>query len=297
MASTEPLLDADPDPEIFDCEQLPVTLDPESRSHSVTEHHHVYHALGSKQLGTMLSIMFIVNQIYGPGVLAIPLVYQQAGVVSTLIMLAFFFVASCFSSTMLVAAMTAIPGNSKFEKRMEFGSVVGHYYGPRWKVAFDILLNLTLQAYNIASIVICAQSIDQFVIYVGGHTYALEFWPSFGFHSFSDITVLYSSAVLTMSLGYIIIMLMCIPMSMLNLDDNVKVVQTASFVFLAVLCVEFCAYFIFRAAEGDWHGLPAFGSNNTQLVSVFIFSWAFTMFIPSWVCQFLQFCFFKSNLH
>jgi hypothetical protein len=50
-----------------------------------------------------LSIIFIVNQIYGPGVLAIPLVYQQAGWFSTLLVLAFFFVASCFASTMVWA--------------------------------------------------------------------------------------------------------------------------------------------------------------------------------------------------
>ncbi len=56
--------------------------------------------------------------------------------------------------------------------------------------------------------------------------------------------MLYSAAVLTVSLGYVSIMALCIPMSMLNLDDNVKVVQTASFAFLVVLCLEFCAYFV-----------------------------------------------------
>jgi hypothetical protein len=64
-----------------------------------------------------LSICFIVNQIYGPGVLAIPLVYQQSGYVLTLIALTFFFIMSCLSSTMLIQVMSMIPGNDKFQKR------------------------------------------------------------------------------------------------------------------------------------------------------------------------------------
>jgi amino acid permease len=57
-----------------------------------------------------LSVVFIVNQIYGPGVLAIPIVYQQAGVFPTLLALLFFFVVSSFASTMLCDSMAMIPG-------------------------------------------------------------------------------------------------------------------------------------------------------------------------------------------
>jgi amino acid permease len=62
---------------------------------------------------------------------------------------------------------------------MEYSSVIEHYWGRRWKMVIDILLNLTLQAYNIASIVICAQAVDQFFIYVAGRTWALEISPHF----------------------------------------------------------------------------------------------------------------------
>lgn len=34
-------------------------------------------SLGSKDISTFLSIIYIINQIYGPGVLAIPIVFQQ----------------------------------------------------------------------------------------------------------------------------------------------------------------------------------------------------------------------------
>jgi hypothetical protein len=80
-----------------------------------------------------------------------------------------------------------------------------------------VFLNITVQAYNIASIIICAQSLDQFAIYFCGKTFALQFYPSFGFEGFTDVDYLYSSAVITVSLGYVLIALFCIPMSMLNL--------------------------------------------------------------------------------
>ena len=49
-----------------------------------------------------LSLIFIINQIYGPGVLAIPIVYQQSGYIPTNTMMLIFFVASCFASTMVL---------------------------------------------------------------------------------------------------------------------------------------------------------------------------------------------------
>jgi hypothetical protein len=131
-------------------------------------------------------------------------------------------------------------------------------------------------------------------VQIFGSTYALEFHPSLGFHGFTDCDVLYSSSVITLSLGYIVIMIFCIPMSLLNLDDNVRGVQVASFISLVVLLGEFIVYFLWRGITGDsgsgssgddaqFHSVPIVGDTYTQLVSVFIFSWAFVIFMPSWL--------------
>jgi len=65
------------------------------------------------------------------------------------------------------------------------------------------------------------------------------------------------------------------------LADNVKVVQLGSFIVLVVLMIEFCGQFIYMGVI--WKQVPAIGDTYTQLVSIFIFSWAYVMFIPSWV--------------
>lgn len=76
-----------------------------------------------------------------------------------------------------------------------YSTVVEFYYGHCAKRVFDVVFILTLQSYNIASVVICAQSVDQFFILVAGRTYALCLWPAFGPAAFDDIGVLYSSSV------------------------------------------------------------------------------------------------------
>jgi hypothetical protein len=94
-------------------------------------------ALGGKDIGPFLSIIFIVNQIYGPGLLAIPIVMQQAGWLPTLGALGFFLCVSCFSSTLLCEAISCIPGNERFQRRVEFTTAVKYFYGRRWHTVFQ----------------------------------------------------------------------------------------------------------------------------------------------------------------
>ncbi|EFA78429.1 hypothetical protein PPL_09081 [Heterostelium album PN500] len=155
------------------------------------------HSLGQKSISTIGSFIFIVNQIYGPGVLSIPV------------------------------------------------------------------------------------SIDQFFLLIFKKTFALNIYPHFEFLSTDDITSLYTSGSINITIGYLLICLISIPTSFMNLDDNVKIVQTLSFIFLFLLLAEFIIQFILNGLELD--RVPVVGDNFGQLVSVFIFSWAYPMFIPSWV--------------
>jgi hypothetical protein len=80
----------------------------------------------------------------------------------------------------------------------------------------------------------------------------LEFYPHFAFVAFDlgDVyTVLYGSSAITLSLGYLVAAIIVIPMGMVNLDSNVRTVQTTSFVFLIVLFTEFIAYFIYERPQ------------------------------------------------
>src|SRR3989338_9470617 len=84
-------------------------------------------ALGQKDIGLYSSFVYVINQIFGPGSLALPIVFQQAGLLLTLPTMAAFMVLSGFASTMTCDAMARIPGNGRFSRRMEFASIVEHY--------------------------------------------------------------------------------------------------------------------------------------------------------------------------
>ena len=65
--------------------------------------------------------------------------------------------------------------------------------------------------------------------------------------------------------------------------SDVRTVQVGSFLFLILLMLEFVAFFIWRGDYTGFHSVPVFGDTYPQLVSVFIFSWAYVIFVPSWL--------------
>ena len=154
------------------------------------------------------------GQIYGPGVLAIPIVFQQSGVVLTVLTMAAFMVISGLSSSLLAQAIALIPGNCHYERRFEFSSAVLYFWGRRWHALSAVLLNVTVQSYNLASIVICAQSVDQALVELFGHTYALTLYPQAGAAALDQagFDVLTSGAFsLSLTLGYLVVVALFLP--------------------------------------------------------------------------------------
>ena len=154
-----------------------------------------------------------------------------------------------------------VPGNSNFEKRIEYTTLVEYYLGRKAYILFQIALNICLQSLNIASIIIVAQvkknishsksasipfkifihpirtnpqniffpptiiftpqnisdkfqSMDSLLVFMFGKSFALELYPHFGFIAGNSdaINAWYSDQVFTLTLGYIIVMALCIPM-------------------------------------------------------------------------------------
>lgn len=62
---------------------------------------------------------------------------------------------------------------------VQFATTMGHYYGRKGEVLGQILVNICLQAANVASIIIAAQVMDDFMIFLFGHTYGVHFIPPY----------------------------------------------------------------------------------------------------------------------
>jgi hypothetical protein len=72
-------------------------------------------------------------------------------------MLIFFTALTSFACTMLTEAMALIPGNERFQKRIEFSNLVHILFGQKLYIAQQICYNLAMQSLNIASIIVTAQ--------------------------------------------------------------------------------------------------------------------------------------------
>lgn len=150
---------------------------------------------------------------------------------------------------MISEAMQRIPGNQNFLRRFEFGTTMKHYFGKWPYIIGQVVLNICLQASNIASIVVAAQVMDDFIVYAFKSSYAFDF-AHFEFLKSTGLATddnPFGQHIWIVSLGYIVAMAMCIPFGFLNLDENMWF-QWFSFVGMMVSFAMFYILFFLAGA-------------------------------------------------
>jgi hypothetical protein len=85
--------------------------------------------LGLKRIALFGSIVCVANNIAGPGMVVLPRVYQEAGWVVPSAVLVMVCIASSLAATYLVDTMARIPGNARFQRRIEFVNIFEEYWG------------------------------------------------------------------------------------------------------------------------------------------------------------------------
>lgn len=203
--------------------------------------------------------------------------------ITTTVALFYFSVVATFAASLLAEAMTMIPGNSNFDKGLEYVNVVEHFFGRRVYYFFQFVLNTSLSCTTIASIRVTCQAIDSLIILIFGKTFGLVLYPHPEFTAAVSTQAFYSNTItLSISLGYLIIAVLLIPLGMVQLKGNIKVQA------LSILVVLFClAEFIWHFSDRglDYTAVPLVNDELQQLLGVFIFSLGFASLVPSWVNQ------------
>jgi hypothetical protein len=183
---------------------------------------------------------------------------------------------------------------------MEFCDLVRYYYGDRAYVVSQIAFNLSLQASNIASMIVSAQVLDDFIVHVFGTSYALDYASFTGVRATSphgdagDGNIWFNAAGqpinTVISLGYLVSMALCIPFGVLKLDENIwyQWVSCAGLIFFSG---EFFVQFVMSCFPGEpgyqpeagTHNTPFFSPNQAQVLGVAMFAYAYVVTIPSWL--------------
>ncbi|KAI8592114.1 hypothetical protein BDZ88DRAFT_385226, partial [Geranomyces variabilis] len=217
------------------------------------------------------------------GIITIPLLFQQAGwLVPILCFFSISFLAA-LGCLFLIESMTYFPGNEKFQRNVELTVLVHQFYGRKWYYMMHIVLYGSLQSFNIASIISAAQTFDSFLITLTGQTCGYGISPLSGFICVSEQTNSnspFGDNYMLATAGFILLLVMVIPLISLNLNDNL-IVQLLSVVYLGFII--FVWVLMALVAGVDRSGMQTIGANLTPVLGTVMFNYTLANTVPSWV--------------
>eukprot|EP01052_Picozoa_sp_SAG31_P007967 SAG31_NODE_391_length_16344_cov_15.753339_9_plen_664_part_00 len=221
---------------------------------------------GGKTIGFGASVCLLINNITGPGVPGIPNQLAESGWLVPVLVFLLVWAMSSLSTAMFCESMRRVPGNEGFSGRMEYTTVISHYFGRRGYLASMAGLNGALMTLNIISVVQSAQVMDQTIAQFFGKSCGLNLTP-FALQRLDDTSLPESSQFwscanvnefppdpwgchVIITAGFVVVLAMAIPMGWYNLDDNMPI-QVVAF------CITACCWFL-------WAIVCAFASPDMQ---------------------------------
>lgn len=260
-------------------------------------------AFGDKTIGSFAGFMLLVNNVTGPGLVTMPAVNTAAGWVTTTAFLFLCWVVSALATTMMLESMKRIPGNSRFDLRVEFTTLAKYYFqGPKYwlYVVTLVVFMMSFQTTLITSIIESAQTMDAALVELFGKSCAVQLYDSksadiggaIGLTCVEDSGGSSDSpfgSAYVISIGFVIVAIMSVPLGLFNLDDNVMV-QNCAFVGLCFICVEWTIESLvigldFDKTDNSGSGVgsvPAIGGDQSSVFGNILFNYAFVTAVPSW---------------
>ena len=222
----------------------------------------------------------------GPGMFALSALFQQAGWIPSIALMVFIAVWTSQSALYMAQTMAGFAGNAGFNKRMEMGNTMFHLL-PRWAYYLSMAtLCIVFFSQNLANIVLTSQVMDYTLLSAMGRTCGFDYTRGVAYcvtPADSDVTDSPFGSAYVISLGYVVVVALCIPLGMLNLDDNIG--MQVGGMLLTVVCVVVW-FFDFSSRGLHWENMPALPSNFSAyptLLSTVIFNYGFVATIPSWL--------------
>jgi len=187
-----------------------------------------------------------------------------------------------FSSLLLVHAMALVPGNNRFQGKVELTTLVKFFF-PRWFFYLILfILTISLLSLIIASLIVSAQTLDFAMVEVY-QTCGLEFYPDFGWQCVdtagTGVTPFGDSYVL--SLGMVVILLIVAPLGYLNLNKNI-IVQEAAVVSLVLIVILWTVDFFRKGTQGS---IPLATSTQSEVLGTIMFNFVMAITLPSWCSE------------
>jgi amino acid permease len=253
---------------------------------------------GQKTIGGFGAVVLVANNVTGPGMLALPALFQKAGWLPTTVATIFIGAVSSAAACFFVDSIGLLPNNKTFNRRIEFCEPYRFHFGCRWELMMHVAFYLTLLCQNVASIVEVSQVMDSVLAWAFSETYALELMPRFRIVSWSinscdgaETCVPFSNVTheidldgteinygLMITLGYVLTFFVLMPIGLLPLDENIPF-QIFSFVAMLVGIAVFLIQFCERGLVPGQ--VPTIGDAWPSAVGVILFNFSFSVTLPS----------------
>ncbi|RYY33142.1 hypothetical protein EON62_04525, partial [archaeon] len=250
---------------------------------------------GASKIGLFGSICLTTNNLCGSAMTQISPMFQQAGWLFPVIIFIIISLITYMSSMYISRTIALLPGNALFKQRIEFSRLARMLFSRTGFLITVFFIVASFIANNISNIVISSQVMDDLLMATAHKTCALVMSPASS-HPFQCVSADSDSVVddspfgnsYTISLGYLIIMVISVPLSYMNLDDNI-IVQVIAMVLvilsLVVWIANFCVLGLSSAlmpAVAAYKGRATVNAYTSVLPTI-IYNYGFVATIPSWL--------------
>jgi len=241
---------------------------------------------GKKTISTFSSYALLINNITGPGLVAMCVAYQHGGWLPATCVLLLSALGSVMSAGFLIETMTRFSGNENFESRVEFMEMARALF-PRtlyFMVFALFLFNITTA--NVSAILESAQTLDQTFLMAFGSVCAFEFHPSIGVictSTSSDINdSVFGESIVYLSPGFCCLAAISVPIGYWNLEENMAI-QACSFAALIILLLQFVVQFAHNGLHPEYLPTSTLSAGAGASLGSILFNFAFVVTVPSWV--------------
>jgi len=241
---------------------------------------------GGKTIGPWGSAILLFNNLSGPGVVGLPLLFQQAGWAVPTVTMIWIAATTFLASSMICEAMRYYPKNKGYCSRIEFSTLCKFYLGHKFYLMTQIIFVISLQSVNVSGIIETAQVMDNLVLKIFGRTGAIEFFPHPGWTWESQLSPgasVFPDGTYVLSLGFIVTVFLILPMGYFNLDDNM-IVQKGAFAIACAIFLEWMVVFGIQLTDGDVNHLQVINIHGSAapVFGTIMFNYAMVVTVPSW---------------
>jgi len=258
-----PLNDNDEDPNIGTAKEKTIT------------------GFGAHRIGLIGSLCLVCNNIIGPAMFQLPGLFQQTGWVPCMIAIIICAIWTTQSGLYLSQAMRGFKGRVEFNR-------LAYSLLPRWAYYTAVAVLCSVFFFqNLANILMTSQVMDETLLAMFKVSCSLDLstFSPLCVHSDNDTIVTDSlfGNEYVITVGYVIVLIVCIPLGILNLEDNI-LIQIGGMILTVVCILTWMINFIVIGLQPSL--VPAFGTginNYTPLVSTVLFNYGFVATLPSWL--------------